>query len=105
MVLREQVIAMTSGLDTFFNGLLVFTSSRVEAKWGTTRNIKCLRDEQLYDHIVESRFGKCLSSADVQRLARALDSIARLDPDFSHPASVFPRPAPMTHLKPAAALA
>jgi hypothetical protein len=103
MVLREQVIAMTPGLDTFFNGLLVFTSSRVEAKWGTTRNIKCLRDEQLYDHIVESKFGKRLSAGDVQRLAEAFDSIAHLDPDFSQPASV-PRLAPIAHFQPAAAL-
>lgn len=103
MRIRSRVLAQTPGLDTFFNGLLVFTSTRVEANWGTTRKIKCIRDEQLYDHIVESKFGNCLSPADVQRLTDAFESIARLDPDFSHPASV-PRRTAMAHRKPAVAL-
>jgi len=60
MSIKEKIKTLC-GLDPFFQGVLVFPSARVVARWGTTKAIHCIRDEQLYDYIVESKKPKKLS--------------------------------------------
>src|SRR5450759_2563995 len=43
--MRDKVRTLAPGLDPFYQAVFVFTSSRVEAKWGATRNLNCIRDE------------------------------------------------------------
>jgi hypothetical protein len=62
-----------------------------------------MRDDQLFDYIVESKFGKRLTAAQVEQLFQAFLALARMDPDFSQPTAI-PRPRPMPHRKPAVAL-
>ena len=34
---------------------MVFTSARIEAKWGTTQNILCMRDDKLIEYILNGK--------------------------------------------------
>jgi hypothetical protein len=83
MGVKEKVRALTNGADPFFQGLFVFTAARVEAAWGKTGWVNCLRDDQLQQYIVEKEFGKRLSATEVERVAQAFLSLAQMDRDFA----------------------
>ena len=82
MSVREKVKTL-SNLDTYFHGLLVFTSALVEANWGTTGSIHCMKDEQLYDYIVEDKKGKTLSEKEIDSISQAFLALARMDKGFA----------------------
>lgn len=82
MSIREKVATLATGLDPFFKAVFVFTSARVEAKWGTTGNVNCVTDDALHDYIVDSNIGKRLSPAEVQRIAQAFLGLAHMDREF-----------------------
>jgi hypothetical protein len=67
MDVKDKVKALTEGLDPYFQAVFVFTSARVDANWGTTKSVHCIRDEQLYDYIVESKRVQKLSKSDVEK--------------------------------------
>ena len=75
-------------MDPFLKAVFVFTSAWVEAKFGTTGWADCIRDDWLFKYIVDSKFGKRLSAEEVDAVARAFLSVARMDPDFSARADV-----------------
>src|SRR5207302_8266201 len=54
--------------------------SRVDAKWGTTKTVHCMRDDQLYEYIVESKMPRKLNGDQVMVLARAFSALARMEP-------------------------
>jgi len=83
MGVREKIAVLAPNMNAFFKGLLVFTSARVEAKWGTTGNVHCVTDEQLRGYIVEKDFGEKLKPEEVKRIAQAFLGLARMDKDFS----------------------
>jgi hypothetical protein len=85
--IRDKVRTLAPGLDPFYQAVFVFTSARVEAKWGTTSSVHCVRDEQLYDYIVEKKFGKHLHPEEVQTLAQAFLALAHMDRDFTERSS------------------
>ena len=87
MGLRDKVRSIAPHLDPYYDGVFVFTSARVEAKWGTTGRVNCLRDSQLYDYIVEKKFGKRLNHDEVAQIAEAFRSFAHSDPDFTERAA------------------
>ena len=74
--------------DPYFQAVLVFTSAWDEAKFGTTGWADCIRDDRLLNYIVDNKSGKRLSAAEVDAVARAFSSLARMDPDFSARAQV-----------------
>jgi hypothetical protein len=79
MSVKEKIKLLASGLDPFHKGLFVFTAARIDARWGTTRNVHCLSENQLHDYIVETNFGKRLKKAEVDRLSRAFLGLAQMD--------------------------
>ena len=82
--------AVRSGLP-WFKGVLAFPSARVEARYRETSSVDCMRDEQLWEYIVESRRGKVLDDAQIEDLTRAFVALAAMDRDFS--SKVGRRPA------------
>ena len=66
----------------------VFSSACVEAKFGSTGWADCIRDDRLFKYIVDSKFGNQLSAEEVDAVARAFSSLARMDPDFCARADV-----------------
>jgi len=79
---------LAPGVDPFFKAVFVFTSAWVAAKFGTTGWAECIRDDRLLKYIVDSKFGNRLSAEEVDAVARAFSSLARMDPDFSARAEV-----------------
>jgi len=75
-------IKVLSELDPYVQGLLAFPSAWVDAKWGTTGYVHCIRDEQLYDRIVENKKSKKLTKKEIDALSQAFLALARMDKDF-----------------------
>jgi hypothetical protein len=69
-------------LSRFFQAVFVFPSAHVNANWGTTRQVHCIRDDQLFDYIVESKFGTKLKPEEVTKIAQAFLALAHMDADF-----------------------
>ncbi len=83
MGMKDRVKALAPGLDPFFQALFVFTSARVDARWGTTGNVNCIRDDQLFDHIVENQRSQKLTKQEVDTIAQAFLGLAHMDADFT----------------------
>jgi hypothetical protein len=83
LAIRDEVRILAPGLDPFYQAVFVFTSARVEAKWGATGSVHCIRDEQLHEYIVEKNFGRRLRPEEVLTLARAFLALAHMDRDFT----------------------
>ncbi len=81
MNIKEKVKTLCS-LDPYIKGVLVFPSARVEAKWGTTKAVHCIRDEQLYDYIVENKKLNKLNKKEIESISKAFSQLARMDSGF-----------------------
>lgn len=81
--IKDRVRMLAPGLDPYFQAVFVFTSARVEAKWGSTGSVHCIREDQLAEYIVGKDFGKQLGSEDTRRLAQAFLALAHMDRDFT----------------------
>jgi hypothetical protein len=82
MGIRDRVKVLAPEMDVFIKAVFVFTSARVEANWGTTGNVHCIRDDQLFNYIVENK-PKKLEVKEVKTIARAFAALARMDPGFA----------------------
>lgn len=82
MGIKDTVRTLAPGLDPYFQAVFVFPSARVDANWGTTGKVHCIRDDQLFDYIVGSKWGKKLTEGEVQRIAQAFLALAHMDTDF-----------------------
>lgn len=82
MGLRKKVNVLAPKIDPFFQAVFVFTSAAVKAKWGKTGHVHCIKEEQLWDYIVEKKFGKKLSGTEVELIAQAFANLARMDSGF-----------------------
>lgn len=77
-------IRVLSGHEPYIQGIFAFPSAFLEAKWGTTGYIYCVRDDVLYDCIAE---GKCskknkLSEKEIDSIAQAFLALAIMDKGF-----------------------
>jgi hypothetical protein len=64
----KKKIKVLSALDPYVHGVLAFPSARVEAKWGSTGSVHCMRDDQLYKYIVEDKKSKKLAKKDIESI-------------------------------------
>lgn len=81
MSIKEKVKTLC-GLDPYMQGILVFPSARVDAKWGTTKAVHCIRDEQLYDYIVANKKSNKLTKKEIELISKAFSQLARMDSGF-----------------------
>ena len=79
---RDRVLVLAQGIDVYYGALLVFTAARVEAKWGSTGSVNCIRDDQLYQYIGENKSRRSLKPEEVKTVAQAFLALARMDRDF-----------------------
>jgi len=94
MNIRDKVNQLASGIDTFHEGLFVFTSARVEAAWGATSKVNCIRDDQLHEYMVQKSFGRKLNNLHSERLAQAFLAIAHMDKGFGQAPGTLPHAPP-----------
>lgn len=81
MSIKEK-IKVLSPTDPFVQGVVAFPSAYIEAKWGTTGYVHCVKDEQLYDYIVEKKKSKKLSNKEIESISQAFLALARMDKEF-----------------------
>ena len=81
MGIKERVKTL-SRCDLYFQGVFAFTSARIDANWGTTASVHCLRDDQLFDYIVNGNSRKRLNKSDIDATAQAFLALARMDKGF-----------------------
>lgn len=93
MAVREKVKALAPQLDPYYKALFVFTAAHVGANWGKTGSVNCLTEGQLFDHIVESKYGQRLKREEVDQIAQAFLALAHADRDFTERA-LGPAPQP-----------
>lgn len=82
MGVKEKICAQVATTG-YFQGLFVFTAARVEASWGKTGYVHCLREDQLWDYIVEKQCERRMKPPEVEGIAWAFERLARMDPDFT----------------------
>jgi Nuclease-related domain len=75
-------LKVLSSHDPYVQGLFVFPSAYIEAKWGSTGYVHCVKDEQLYEYIVENKKGKKLDKKTIESVSQAFLALARMDKDF-----------------------
>lgn len=68
--------------DYFVRGLLVFPMAYVDANFGSTRQIHCLRDDRVVDYIQNQTFSTKLDPSDLKSITRAVLQLAHMDEDF-----------------------
>jgi len=69
--------------EHFVRGLLVFPMAYVQANFGSTRQVHCLRDDQLVDYIQNQTFSARLEPHDINRIKRATLKLASMDESFT----------------------
>ncbi len=81
MRIKEKINVLCN-IDSYIQGVLAFPSAYVDAKWGTTGNVHCIRDEQLYDYIVENKNPNKLNKKEIELISKAFSQLARMDSGF-----------------------
>jgi len=74
---------LAPGLDTYFQAVFVFTSAYLEAKFGATRSLHCIREDQLFDYIVNRESGKKLSLEAVEKISQAFLGLPTMEAGFT----------------------
>jgi hypothetical protein len=77
MDLKDRLRALTK-LDPYIQCLFVFPHTRVDANWGTTGSVHCIRMEQVTAYIAKGRGGKPLAAEDVNRIVSAAKALREL---------------------------
>jgi len=80
MFIKEKIKGLVA-VDPYVRGILAFPSARVEAKWGKTGSVHCMRDDQLYKYIVENKKGQKLTKKEIELISQAFLAVARKDKD------------------------
>ena len=73
--LRGKINVLTHRED-FIQGLIAFPLARVEARWGTTRNVHCLTDDRILDYIQRYNFSRRLKKEEIELIEKAFQAIA-----------------------------
>jgi hypothetical protein len=82
MTIKDE-IKFHSTFNPYVHALLVFPVARVEAKWGQTESVHCVRADQLYKYIVENKKGKKLPPKEMDAISQAFLALSRMDKDFT----------------------
>ena len=79
MILRDQILALKHSNDLRFRAVMVFPKARIEARFGDTGSVHCIRLDQLRDYIDNPKFSQDLSQDRVDELVRALHGVTAID--------------------------
>jgi hypothetical protein len=79
--LREKINILTHR-DDFIQGILAFPLARVEAHWGTSRNVHCLTDDRLLEYIEQYRFARRLKKEEIDLVEKAIQALVGMESSF-----------------------
>lgn len=74
MDLKARIKALTT-LEPYIQCVFVFMHTHVEAKWGTTGAVHCIRAEQIADYVTKARVKTPIPPVDIPRLISAAKSL------------------------------
>jgi len=74
MDLRDRLKALTK-LEPYIQCVFAFMHTHVEAKWGATGNLNCIRADQISDYVTKFRANNPIPPADIPRLISAAKSL------------------------------
>ena len=74
MDLKDRIKAL-SRLEPYVQCVFAFLHTHVDAKWGTTGAVHCIRAEQIVDYVTKHRANNPLPPADLARLVSAAKSL------------------------------
>jgi hypothetical protein len=77
MELKDRLKALIE-LDPYVKGVFVFPHTQVEATWGTTGSVHCIRADQITDYIANYNGSKPIPAAEVSRLVAAVNALRGL---------------------------
>jgi hypothetical protein len=69
--------------DFFVRGLMVFPTAYVDANYGSTGYIHCMRDEKLVEYIQNKDFEHHISADDITNIQKATLQLAGMDEEFA----------------------
>ncbi len=91
MDLKDRLKVLTK-VDPYIQCVFAFLRTRVDAKWGTTGAVHCIRAEQIVDYITNvNKTRQPIRSADVALLVKAADALRNLAPSQSEQPAAFNR--------------
>jgi hypothetical protein len=82
MDFRSKLKAL-AGSDYFVRGVIVFPLAYVEATYGSTRQIHCLRPDRLTDYLQDQKSSRTVTNTDVDQIKRATLQLAAMDERFA----------------------
>ncbi len=74
MDLKERINALTK-LEPYVQCVFAFLHTHVDAKWGSTSAVHCIRAEQIADYVTKFRGGNPIPPADLLRLVSAAKAL------------------------------
>jgi nuclease-like protein len=78
--LKTRISALTE-LNPNVRRVFAFPIARVDANWGTTGAVHCIRGRQICDYIINRSRGNPLSTKDISRLVEAVEALRSLRTD------------------------
>jgi Nuclease-related domain len=83
MQLREQIATLTRSSDLRIRAVMVFPKAAVDAPFGKTGHVHCVRLAKLLDYIVEGKYSLSLTGQQIETYVRAMHGVAGMDPEFA----------------------
>ena len=78
----KEKIKVLSSMVPFVQGVFAFPSAYIEAKWGETGYVHCVKDEGLFDYVVENKGSKKLTKKEIDEISQAFLALATMDKEF-----------------------
>jgi hypothetical protein len=91
--LCEQVSNRTNRSELYIRGVMVFPDAYVDAPYGSTLEVHCVRLEKLHDYIEHPLYSRKPGKDEIEELVRVLRDIAGTNDGFPRSESVGLRPA------------
>jgi hypothetical protein len=91
--LCEQVGNRTNGSEPCIRGVMVFPDAYVDAPYGSTQEVHCVRLEKLHDYIEHPLYSRKADEEEIEGVVRVLREIAGTDQGFPRSEAVGLRPA------------
>src|SRR5947208_1206762 len=92
-LLHDQLGLLAAGSDFHIRGVMVFPSAHVDAPYGSTQEVHCVRLEKLHDYVEHPLYSRKPGEGEIEGLVRVLGDIAGTNHGFPRSEAVGLRPA------------
>lgn len=79
MEIRNRFLSLCNLDDVYFQPIFVFPTARVDAAWGSTRNVHCMTDEKLIDYIEKQKPSRNFMPSSAKQYVDAFEALGKFD--------------------------